>query len=72
MTDMMSVTTLSNDYGSHTIIKLIHELRDFKIRNGFNKTARLKIYKDKSMPFLSKKLIKTVFKRESQASTIFK
>ncbi len=72
MTDMISVTTLSFDCGSHTIIQLIHELRDFKIKNGFNKTARIKICKDKAMPFLSKKLIKTVFKRKSQASTIFK
>jgi len=72
MTDKKSVTTLSYDYGSHTITQLIHELRDFKIKYGFNKTARIKIYKDKAMPFLSKKLIKTVFKRESQASTIFK
>ena len=72
MTDTISVITLSYDYGSHTIIELIHELRDFKIKNGFKKTARIKICKDKAMPFLSKKLIKTVFKRKSQASTIFK
>ena len=72
MTDTISVTTLPYDYGSHTIIELIHELRDFKIKNGFKKTARIKICKDKAMPFLSKKLIKTVFKRKSQASTIFK
>jgi len=36
------------------------------------KTARLKFCKNKEMPFLFKKISKTVFKRKSQASTIFK